>query len=693
MDSKIDKEDRLELAGSSANLPRSPAGGFVSRYDREGRDLIIRLKEELSPERNQLIVLWGAGGVGKTTLAIEAARSLTEDFAQRIVWISADARADFTLSTLLDEVAAQLGRVDLRSLAPGSKEEQVRALIGTAPTLVVFDNVESIAPDQQLRCLNWIARDLPCPALITTRQLFGLARNIPIDSMSFAEARELLSRLVSDLGIPSPIVTSNYDRIIEAAEGNPLLLEWIVAQVDLAQDLNIVLDGLLLEGPAIERVFDRSFNLPQLGEEGRATLLAASLFVPSATPDALAEVAGLSNDPEVFAAAVKRLADLQLIEISDDERLYVERVLAYQLVKARLENDERANIFRQRFVTYFLRFAESNSRITPEDLNALESEKDNILCAADLAFKLKDWQSVMRVTQAIAFPGLLDIHGYWDEAIKRGEQAILAARETKSEAEISIARFEGHVATIRQNRGEYDEARVAHQQNLAAFRSLGSDENVASTLHQLGVIAQDQGDLDEARRLYSESLDVEKKRGDQRGVARALHQLAMLAQYQGDLDEAGRLYNESLAIAKKLGDQSGIAISVHQLARLAQERGETEEARQLYNESLEIAKRLGDQNGIATTLHQLARLAQDQDQIEEARRLYNESLDIKKRLGNQRGLAITLGQLGRLAEHEGNDIEAIRLFTEALDVFEKLKSAQAEITRQNLNRLKNKSSS
>src|SRR5205085_11178767 len=91
----------------------------------EGNDILARLKTELAPESNQLIALWGPGGTGKTTLAAQVARELRPQFPQRLAWVSALARADFTLATLLDDVAAQLGRTDLRPLKLEDKEPQV----------------------------------------------------------------------------------------------------------------------------------------------------------------------------------------------------------------------------------------------------------------------------------------------------------------------------------------------------------------------------------------------------------------------------------------------------------------------------------------------------------------------------------------------------------------------------------------
>ncbi|HST54152.1 MAG TPA: toll/interleukin-1 receptor domain-containing protein [Pyrinomonadaceae bacterium] len=55
-------------------IPHPPFFGFVARRDAQGRDIVVRLKEELAPGRNRSATLSGPGGIGKTTLAAEAAR-------------------------------------------------------------------------------------------------------------------------------------------------------------------------------------------------------------------------------------------------------------------------------------------------------------------------------------------------------------------------------------------------------------------------------------------------------------------------------------------------------------------------------------------------------------------------------------------------------------------------------------------
>jgi tetratricopeptide (TPR) repeat protein len=509
--------------------------------------------------------------------------------------------------------------------------------------------------------------------------------------MSPDEANEFLDRLIGQASDPSVFAPVDRGRIMTASERTALVIEWIVGQIDLAMDPDTVLDELAHGGgDAAQRVFDRSYRLAQLGDDGRATLLALSLFVPDASRSGLTKVSGFDNNVKRLDEAVKRLARLHLLKPAG-ARLIVAG-LTRELAQARLSRDDRTDDFRKRFVAYFLGYAQAHAQATAEDYDALETEKDNLLNAMDVAFEMKDWNVVTGLAYVIAKPvsGILRVRGYWHEALKRNEQAFKAAHKTS--IEIDISNFAHNQAVIHKNLGQLDEARRLYQQSLELKQKLGDQSGIAISLHQLAMLAQDQGELDEARRLYQQSLEIERKLGNESRIANTVHQFAMLAQNQGELDEARLLYQQSLEIERKLGNQSGIAISLHQLAMLAQQQGELDEARRLYQQSLEINQKVGNQSGIGDTLHQLAKLAQDQDKLDEARRLYQQSLEIAKKLGNQSGIAITLGQLGVLSEDEGNNDAAAEFFREALAIFERLRSPYANLARQCLERVEGKSS-
>lgn len=630
-----------------ASIPRPPVVGFVARRDERGRDIVELLGESLAPERNQLVALWGPGGSGKTTMAAEFVRQKADAFRGRVAWVSAIGRADFSLATLLDEIATRLGREDLRKFAPEPKAEYVSALISERPTLVVLDNFETIAEKEQQCCLDFFAHQAACPALITTRSLIihDDVYNIPLHAMTLAEARDFLGRLIERTRRPSVFEKIDRDDLIRRCEANPLVLQWVVRQIDLAKQPQDVLNDLAQgEGDAAERVFTRSFNLPQLGDDGRAVLLALALFTPDASREALAEVAGFGEDLRRLSKSVEALSSLWLVETTGRNERILLRGLTRELAKSQLPRDVRAEEFRRRFVAYFLDYARAYQEPTPEGYDSLEAEKDNLIGAADVALSSGAREGGIWLAYFLTRPvyGMLYLRGYWDEAVRLAAQSLRVARSAHEEPVVAYL-----------------------SSNLAGMRAA-------------------RGELEDARRLHSESLEIYKKLGDVRGVASTLHALGQLAHEEERFNEAQRLYSESLEISQALGMKGGIAANLHNLASLSQELGDLAQARRLYEQSLDIEETLGSQHGVARTLRQLGNVAYLSNDFAGARALFHRSLEIHQKLGDQLGIAESLHGLGILGVAEGNKVEATRLLAEALIILEKLGSPNAEVARRNL---------
>jgi tetratricopeptide (TPR) repeat protein len=665
---------------------------FVNRKDSSGDDIVEQLKEELAPAKKRLNALWGFGGVGKTAIAAEVARGLSDAFEHRVVWASADGRADFSLSTLLDEIATQLRQPDLRKLTLELKREQVRELVQEFPTLIVLDNFETIAPEEAKPCVEWLAQPALCSALVTTRYKIEEARNFPLNPMSSDEARTLLQRLISQAHDPRVFTNLDYNRVIVAAEANPLVLQWIFGQIDLAQDPEEVLDDLKHgEGTAAERVFDRSFNLKQLDKGGRAVLLALSLFVPSATRKALAEVSGLGKDKDRqrFKDAVKTLSALWLIRATDDNQRLVVEGLTRELTKQRLSQDTpRAATFRQRFVARFLHLAESNSQVTPDHMNTVETEKDNILNAMDVAFEVRDWKSIIRICSATF--EFLRIRGYWDDVIRYNKQGLEAAKTVNNTWHIGA--FANNLGAILSDRGDNSDARKYYEMAIEIARRIDAKQGLAATLNSLGDLLNEQGEPNEARRLHDESLEIGKEISAHSVIAAALQSLGMLAHNKGELVEARRLYGESLEIRKRLGDQRGVASSLHQLGTVSYAEGDLEEAENLYSQSLASLRKLGHKRFIAECLESIGNLRVAQNTYAEARGLFDEALGLAEAVKDKSRIASIKRSLGLLAEKENKKASAAELLSEALRAFKELKSPKAEETQRDLDRLGSKSS-
>jgi tetratricopeptide (TPR) repeat protein len=657
---------------------------FIPRHDWEGRDYIERLSQALGADG--LVTLWGAGGTGKTTLAVEAAHCLCPaPFRGGVVYASADGRPDFGCVTLLDRVLSDLGREDARPLAPDHKADLVCHLLGEAlPCLLLLDNFETIAREEQPAILQFLAQ-VPCPMLVTSREELPTGNNLRLGPMTPPEAEAFLGSLIEHSPERARLERADLQQVALVAERNPMLMRWVVRQVELAQRPADVFTELGHgHGEAAERIFGRSFGL--LDADGQTALLALALFVPTASREALAAVCGFDQDKTRLADATKRLKQIDLLETDPaGERLSIVG-LTRRLTQAHLHDDERAKGLRERFVAHFLAYAAAHAQPTPEDYVALETEHANLLAAMDQAYEQKEWQVFADIADSIAHVnGYLHVRGHWTLAIELNRRAAKAAQLLGHEQAYAVHLHRAAILGAKQ--GNLSEAADTYQQVLAIYRKLDDKLNIAVALHQLGMLAHDQGDYEQARRLYQESLETFEKLGAQYEQAAVLHNLAAIAQAQGDYEQARRLYQESLEIAKKLGDQAGIAKSLHQLGMIAHEQGDYEQARRLYQESLDTFKKLGAQYEQAAVLHNLAAIAQAQGDYEQARRLYQESLEIAKKLGDQAGIARSLHQLGRLAEDEGNSAEARRLFQESLVIWEKLGSPDAQIARRSLERV------
>lgn len=313
-------------------------------------------------------------------------------------------------------------------------------------------------------------------------------------------------------------------------------MEWVVGQIDLLQDPQAVLNDLKQgKGDAAQRVFTRSFDLPIVGEDGRAVLLALALFSGGATRPALIDVAGLLPQPtrwtkmkeflgraprnprEVGKArldeALKHLSALWLVETTGDRSRLTIGGLTRELTKARLSQTSHADELRRRFVAYYLHYVKAHAQPIATDFDVLEAEKDNLLGAMEVAFELAAWESVMALVDGVSFDGvngMLRVRGYWEDALRSGDRALTAARQAGQDA--SVTRFGHNLATMHQRPGE----------------------------------------LAEARRLYDESLEIEKRLGNQSGIASSLGQLGLLAEQEGNKPEAARLFREALTIFEKL---------------------------------------------------------------------------------------------------------------------------------------------
>ena len=155
----------------------------------------------------------------------------------------------------------------------------------------------------------------------------------------------------------------------------------------------------------------------------------------------------------------------------------------------------------------------------------------------------------------------------------------------------------------------------------------------------------------------------------QSALASTCHQLGRVAEELREYEQARSYYQQALDIKIAFSDRFSQAGTLHQLGIVAQELREYEQARSYYQQALDIYIASSDRYEQASTLHQLGIVAQELREYEQARSYYQQALDIKIAFSDRFSQAGTLHQLGRVAEELREYEQARSYYQQALDIY------------------------
>jgi predicted ATPase/DNA-binding SARP family transcriptional activator len=420
--------DAAAAGGSlgAAAVPR-PLGALIGR---EGE--LSELSGLLEDRRLRLLTLVGAGGVGKTRLALELAHRLQRSFEDGAAFVDLGQLGDARLLTT--EIAAALGARD--GVAPPPVERLGQAIAGRE-LLLVLDNFEHLLPAAS-ELAELLAAAPGVQVIVTSRaplrirgeQLFEVEPlELPVDEVaataSASPAIELFlerGRAIDRRLQADPASMRLIASICRRVEGLPLGIELAAAQLrvlTLAQ-LELSLQRPLNPGAQVPRDLpDRqqtleqtirwSFNLLTPG--ARELLLAAGVFRGGFRIEALAAVVGRAPQTDLG-----ELLDASLVRREGDAPRFGMLELVRAFVAAELEaNGTRAELL-ARHRAYFCRIADAvGAELHDGDprgslADQLRPEYANLRAALDDAFASGDRDSALglvRGTRALWYSGWL----------------------------------------------------------------------------------------------------------------------------------------------------------------------------------------------------------------------------------------------------------------------------------------------
>ncbi|MEU1519039.1 LuxR C-terminal-related transcriptional regulator [Streptomyces sp. NPDC005811] len=577
------------VMADAGNMPAALTS-FVGR----GREL-AEVRRML--DKTRLLTLTGVGGVGKTRLALEAARACGRGFADG-VWV-VDLAAVREPSAVARAVVTAVGGPDL-----GARPvlQDLAAYMARRQVLIVLDNCEHLldACTELVRTLLRAAAELRIMA--TSRQTLGVTGEhvFTVHPLSPDEAVELLHDRAAAVRPDFQVSDANraqVSRLCAELEWLPLAIELATSRLrtlTVEQTTDRLKDrfALLTSGcrsalprqRTLRAMVDWSWDLCSPAERllwNRLSVFAGSFCLDAAETVCTGEGIATHEVLDLLDQLVAQSVVVLTTEAAGPPRYRLLETIRQYGRERLVESGEQETLLR-RHHDYFLAVAAGAGKAWPchgqgETAGRLRAEHANLLAALDY-----DADPQARLALAAALTSHWVVDGYVGEGRRQLDRALAAAPEPTS---------------------------VRGQALCAA-----------------AWVAQTQGDLVAADRWLDEADIVGEQVGDPMVRARVWGGRGVSAHYRGQLEESMSRYEEARARLVALGDEAGAAVWLLALA-CAQTCAGDPRAAETGRQVVAAAETSGDRWGYAQLLLSLGYKAWERDDGQEAEALARAALD------------------------------------------------------------------
>lgn len=616
------------------------------------------------------LLVYGLGGIGKTAFLARLFNDLREEAPARynlenIIWIRMRDDGISSLSEIVQRIAeglrfASVLNLDEQEMRQPTKRKEIlnqklarlKAELSTLPEhVIVFDNVDTEAHGEAICDFQEKVSER---IVVGSRQAIGLIAPEIVHLLAPAEqaAVDIFQRYANrDPGSDRELVHS----ICQLLGYHTLAIRIIALPKSGAyksqESLNRLQQRLkqggwrldLTSPKSEERNMRLSFSISydDLDEHGKLIFDVCGALASSGAPlEAIMDLSGLSED------RCQALLDSQpvsaLIE-EDPQRagFYKMHQLLHDFAREKLrkrEGDLALDFQRTptaRMINHYVRYA----RRYEQNHSELEKERDNLLLAAEQAWRHRQWEAV---------------HTFWDKL----STWLDATGDWEIENRLSLRALHANSPRCLPNR-EVELAKVL---------------NSRSSFHE------ERGHKEIAQKLALKSLVLGRQVNDDRTIVSAMVTLSLLYQdHFKRLEEGHALLQEAWKIVKRIPAWEEAAYVAYQLGQSYWWREEIDAAIEWMRKCCEIARERRSLRYEGYALTSLGNLYQQQGDLKEARVYLEQSLKVKEKVKNTYSIAIALASLADLAEYEGNMTEAIAKLEEAVKEYHRTGKTSAEI--------------
>jgi predicted ATPase/class 3 adenylate cyclase len=580
-----------------------------------GRDGEVVVVKQILASR-QCVTISGAGGVGKTRLAVQVGADLIDHFEQGAWFVDLAPISD---AGLVPSVVAQALEV---KQSGDSVESSVLQALKRKQLLLILDNCEHLL-DSTAPFADAILKNCPqVQVLATSRQPLGIAgehvhrlpslevpdasAKIGVDDIQRFGATALFADRAA--AADSRFALTDDTAVIVAdicrrLDGIPLAIELAAARVKVLSLRNLavrvderfmVLTGgnrtALPRQKTLRAMIDWSYGLLDAREQTLFNRL--GIFAGGFGLDAVVAVCnGEDIDEADVLDLLSSLIDKSLIsaDTSGDHERYrlLESTRAYALEKLGALGQQDALALRH--ATYFRLFAHAayaTSRALPSErwLPDQEPEIDNLRAA--LGWSLQQGHDAETGAEiAGACVQLWSAAGLTAEArnwVSSALERVDADARPLVAAPLWLA-----LATLGTSEQSYELA--VRAQNV--FEQGHDEAGTADALYSVAWQSAEAGRLDEAEAAVTRALEIYRRSGPELLLARCLSMQAIVAQHRGDYDTSRALLRDALARFRAYGDERRVGGVLTNLGGTEFLAGDLVAAQRCFVESLEILSR------------------------------------------------------------------------------------------------------
>jgi DNA-binding SARP family transcriptional activator len=676
-----------------------------------GRSEEIGLLTREHGDSPSVSVIEGLPGVGKTALAMHAARLAAGQYPDGVFYLNF--HTDDPGSPSLDAAEALHRLLRMLSVpstqipdAIGERAALWRAQLSRRRAVVILDDAARL---DQIRPLLPVAGR--CLILITTRRrLPDLAgtRALPLDVLSDDDAITLFRSIA---GQDSAQDEDEVAAAVRLCGRLPLAIQLTAGRLaqhyaprlaDLVEELSQspvplrgtgtasleVMPAFDLSYRALEPDHQRFFRLLGVSPCAQVSLHAAAALGGGTLAEAEKALAALIDHHLLARAPAGQFRFHDLIRgyaatcaAHEDSqpacRQAVGRLLDYYLHTAD-QADRVLHPFRRRVPVSVTRPpAAGPALVTEEDAAAwLESEWRNVLQAAQHAGR-HEWQrKCADLTHALA--GFVEIRAYWDEAIAAHTLALQASRDLGDPARIAQASLE--LSEVSQETGRHEATLPLAEDAAAIYRSLSDPRGEADALDQIGMAHQRAARSREALAYFHEARILYRDAADQHGVANTLSHSGIACWHLGRYPDAMSHLNDALSLYREVGDKRGEAKTLNNLGRMQLYFGYHRDALEGYQKSLEIFREIGAAQHQAIVHHNIGSVYHYKGSYDEGVAAYRRALAIYRDIGDLPDEADVLNDMGAIYQSAECYDEALIYHQKAGLIAEEIGNLSQQVT-------------